>query len=108
MIWQNFALKIIVRLLKKGIAPAEVKVSLLLSVIKSLHAKWIVDLYHHLKGDKEMIVNDFRAAGISEAIENAQDITKKVENRFKELSFFLVFFNIKIFKAKTEKVEVFL
>ena len=39
MIWQNFAPKIIVRLLEKGIAPAEVKVSLLFSVIKSLHAK---------------------------------------------------------------------
>ena len=51
---------------------SDVKVCLKLSVMKPLHAKWIVDLHHHLKADKEMIVNGFRAAGISEDIENAQ------------------------------------
>ena len=56
----------------------DVKVSLLSSVVKTLHAKWIVNLYHHLKADKEMIVNGFRAAGISKAIENAHYITEKV------------------------------
>lgn len=38
---------------------------------------------HHLKTDKEMIVNEFRAARISKAIENARDITEKTENPFK-------------------------
>ena len=61
---------------KNGIASPDVKLSLLLSVIKPLHAKWIVNLYHHLEADKEMIVNGFKAGGISEAIENPQDITK--------------------------------
>ena len=42
-----------------------------------------------LKADQEMIVKGFRAAGISEVIENAQDITEKVENFFKELYLFL-------------------
>ena len=32
--------------------------------------------------DKEVIVNRFRAVGISEAIGNSQDVTKKVESRF--------------------------
>ena len=54
--------------LKKDIAPPGIKISLLLSVIKPLHAKWIVGLYHHLKADKEIIVNEFRTVGISEAI----------------------------------------
>ena len=71
--------------LKKGIAPPDVNVSPLLLVIKSLHAKWIVQLYHHLKADKEMIVKGVRAAGIFEDIENAHDITEKEENPFKEL-----------------------
>ena len=35
-------------------AAADVKVSLKLSVIRSLHAKWIVDLYNTLKGDKKL------------------------------------------------------
>ena len=64
------------------------KICLLLLVIKPLHAKWIVDLYHHLKADKEIIdnrLNDNRAAGISEAIKNTQHMTEKVESPFKEL-----------------------
>ena len=71
--------------LKKGIAPPDVNVSPLLLVIKSLHAKWTVQLYHHLKADKKMIVNGLMAAGIFEDIENAHDVTEKEENRFKEL-----------------------
>ena len=50
-----------------------------------MHAKWIVDLYHHLKTDKEIIVNGFKGVGISEAIENAQDITQKVNSSFLRL-----------------------
>ena len=71
--------------IKRGIAPPDVKVSLNHSVIKLLHAKWIVDLHHYLKAEKAMILSGFRAAGISEAIENAKSITEKVENPFKEL-----------------------
>ena len=56
--------------LKKDIAPLDVKIFLLLSVIKLLHVKWIVDLHHYLEAEKEMIVNGFKAAKISEAIEN--------------------------------------
>ena len=70
--------------IKRGIAPPEVKVSLNLSVIKPLHAKWIVDLHHYLKAEKAMILSGFRAAGISETIENAKSITEQVENPFKE------------------------
>ena len=61
--------------LEKSIAPTDVKVALLLSVIKPLHVKWIADLCHHLKADKGMIVNGFRAAKISETIKNAQNIS---------------------------------
>ena len=57
-------------------------------MIKPLHAKWIVDLHYHLKADKEMLVNGFRATEISEAIGNAQTIMEKDENHFKELQFF--------------------
>ena len=66
----------------------DVKVFLLLSVIKPLYIKWVVDLYHCLKADKKMsgIWNMANLeSGISEAIENTQGITEKVENPFKEL-----------------------
>ena len=71
--------------INRGIQPPDVKVSLNLSVIKPLHAKWIVDLHHYLKAEKPRILCGFRAAGISEAIENAKSITEKVGNPFKEL-----------------------
>ena len=55
-----------------------------------------------------MIVKGFRAAEISEAIENAQDNTEKVENHFKVLKLYLVFLTLVFFKAKIEKVKVLL
>ena len=64
---------------------ADVKVSLKLSVIKPLHAKLIVDLYNTLEDDKEMAINGFRSAGITEAIENAKVMVEKIENPFKEV-----------------------
>ena len=39
----------------------------------------------YLKAEKAMILSGFRAAGISEGIENAKSIIEKVENPFKEL-----------------------
>ena len=76
------------RQIKRGIAPPDVKVSFNLSVIRLLHAKWIVDLHHYLKAEKAIILSGFRAAGISEAIENAKSITEKVENPFKDLQIY--------------------
>ena len=68
--------------MRSGKAAADVKVSLKLTVIKPLHAKWIVDLHNTLKDDKEMAINVFRSAGITD--ENAKGIVEKVKNHFKE------------------------
>ena len=73
-------------------AHANVKVSLKLSIIKPLYAKWIIDLYNTLKDDKKMAINGFRNAGISEAIENAKDMEKKLSTlsrKFDCKTFFL-------------------
>ena len=45
-----------------------VKVSLKLSDLKPLHARWIVEAYNHLKHQNDSIIKGFDAAGISEAI----------------------------------------
>ena len=34
--------------------------------------------------EKEMIIKGFDSAGVSEAVQNAEDIYEKVENPFKE------------------------
>ena len=66
-------------------AAADVNVSLKLSVIKPLHAKWIVVLYSTSKDDKQMAISGFSSAGITGAIENAKDMVEKVENPFREV-----------------------
>ena len=66
-------------------AAADVKVSLKVSVIKTLHGEWIVDLYSTRKDDKEMAINGFRSAGITKAIENAKVMVEKTKNPFKEV-----------------------
>ena len=48
-------------------APGDVKVSLKLSDLKPLHAKWIVEMYGYLKQQKESVVKGFEKAGILEA-----------------------------------------
>ena len=63
----------------------DVKVSLKLSVIKPLHAKWIVNLYNTLKDDGEIAINGLRRAEIAEALENAKNMVEKVENPLKKV-----------------------
>ena len=49
-----------------------------------IHATWTVDWYNHVIKEKERIVNGFNFAGISEAVQNAEDIYEKIENPFRE------------------------
>ena len=51
--------------------------------LKPIHAKWIVDWYNHVIKGKEMIVRGFSSRGISEAVQNVQDIYEKIENPFR-------------------------
>ena len=72
--------------------------------MKLLHVKWIVDLYHHLKADNEMIANGLKAAGISEAIKNAHDIMKKVVKSLQVTLVFLGFLTLVFLRLKQKKV----
>ena len=71
--------------LRAGKADGDVKVSLKLSRIKPLHAKCILDLENTLEDDREMAINGFRSAGITEVLENAKDMVEKNGNTFKEV-----------------------
>ena len=50
--------------LKHGIDPADVKISSMFSDLKPLHASWIVELYHQLSNEAEMIISGFDSARI--------------------------------------------
>ena len=69
--------------LSNGTSPADVQVSLKLSILKPLHAKWIVDTYNHLKEQKDSIIKGFESAGILEAIESANTVYTRIENPFR-------------------------
>ena len=69
--------------LTRGILPADVKVSSKISLIKPLHAQWIVNLYEKLRKEPAMIINGFEASGISEAINQANAVITRVENPFR-------------------------
>ena len=68
--------------LSNGITPGRVKVSLKLSDLKPLHAKWIVDTYIHLRKQNDSVIKGFDAAVITETIKVANDVFTRVENPF--------------------------
>ena len=68
--------------LSNGITPGPVKVSLKLSDLKPLHAKWIVDTYIHLRKQNDSVIKGFDAAVITETIKVANDVFTRVENPF--------------------------
>ena len=49
-----------------------------------MHAKWILELYNHLYHQNEIILNDFKAASITEVVESANTVLKRIENPFSE------------------------
>ena len=70
--------------LQNGKDHTDVKISSKLSDLKLIHVIWIVDCYNHVIKEKEMVVRGFNSAGISQALQNAEEIYEKLENPFRE------------------------
>ena len=68
--------------LEKGTQPTDIKVSLGLTELKVMHAKWILELYNYLRHQNEIILNGFKAASITEAVESAIALLERIENPF--------------------------
>ena len=66
--------------LEKGIQAADVQVSLGLTELKVMHAKLILELYNYLCRQNEIILNGFKAASITEAVESANTVLERIEN----------------------------
>ena len=64
-----FSRKISLRL-ENGVELDDIEVDNRLSVLKPLHAKWLVELYNHMSTDdgKEIVANGWKKAGIFDAI----------------------------------------
>ena len=63
---------------QNGKDPINVKILSKLSDLKRIHARWNLDWYNYEIKEKEMIVRWFNSAGISEAVQNAEDIYEKI------------------------------
>ena len=59
-----------------------VTISLNLSEIKLLHAKWIYEMYEYLRGRSGLVLNGFESAWITEAVEKSNEVFKRIENPF--------------------------
>ena len=78
-------------------AAGNVKVLLIISDLKPLCARWIVEMYDYLKQQKGAILNGFDKTGIKEAVKLANKVFERIENplqknercRFFSCSFFL-------------------
>ena len=68
--------------LRRGVAPGDVKVSMKLSDLKPLHARWIVEMFDYLKQQNESIVNGLDKAGNTEAVKSASKIFSRIEKPF--------------------------
>ena len=67
--------------LNEGKAPADVEVSLNLSEIKLLHAKWIYEMCEYLRGRSDLVLNGFES-GITEAVKKSNEVFERIENPF--------------------------
>ena len=74
--------------LNRGAAANDVKVDVKLSIMKPLHGKWIIEMYHHLKCSKQIVISGFRKAHITKAISEVDQLGQLCENPF--VKFFIV------------------
>ena len=72
--------------LGKGVTPHDVKVDVRLTNIKPLHAKWIIQTYHHLNSSKSLILPGFKKANITDAVNKANSLIHLCENPFQEIN----------------------
>ena len=63
---------------QNGKDPINVKILSKLSDLKRIHARWNLDWYNYEIKEKEMIVRGFNSAGISETLQNTEDIYEKI------------------------------
>ena len=59
----------------------EFNIEFRLSVIKPLHAKWLVEYYNHISSETgtEVIVNEFKLAGIYDAIRSGKSSLQSID-----------------------------
>ena len=74
--------------LNTGVTAHDFKVVVKLSIMKPLHAKWVIEMYHDLKRSKQIIVSGFTKAHITKAVSETDQLAQLCENLFAEIFMF--------------------
>ena len=69
--------------LNRGVSPHDVNVEL--SVVKPLHARWIIQYYRNMQNSKLPILSGFRKAHITAAVNEAKALARLSENPFEDI-----------------------
>ena len=72
--YQDWYAEKVLQRLNGGVAAHDVKVNVKLSIVKLLHAKWLIEMYHHLKHSKQIVISGFRKARITESVTKADQL----------------------------------
>ena len=83
--YQNWYAEKVLQQLNRRVAAHDVKVDVKLSIMKPLHAKLIIEMYHHLKCSKQIMISGFRKAHITKAVSEADQLDQLSENPFTEI-----------------------
>ena len=71
--------------LNTGVTAHDFKVGGKLSIMKRLHAKWVIEMYHDLKRSKQIIVSGFTKAHITKVVSETDQSAQLCENPFAEI-----------------------
>ena len=68
--YQDWSAEKVLQQLNRGVAAHDVEVDVNLSIMKPLHAEWIIKMYDHLKRakQKQIVISGFRKAHITAAV----------------------------------------
>ena len=83
--YQDWYAKKVLQQLNRGVAAHNVKVDVKLSIMRPLHAQWITEMYHHLKRSKQIEFSGFRKVHITEAVNEADQLTQLCESQLAEI-----------------------
>ena len=83
--YQDWYAEKVLEQLNRGINAHNIKTAIILSTIKPLHVKWIVDVFTFMKESKDLIIFGFRKTHIAEAAAESDTLMNLCENAFQEI-----------------------
>ena len=83
--YQDWYAENVLQQLNRVVAAHDVKVVVKLSIMKPLHAKWIIEMFHQLKLSKQIMISGFRKAHITEAVSKADQLAQLCKNPFADI-----------------------